>query len=232
MTRRQRRDECGVSLTEYAIIIAVIAVVAVGALQLLGDRMEGQFDQASNTMAGVDLSGGGDGPKMQDDFGNMGKWDVVKGKWAVEDGRLVNPKKSNAMIFAKMSGSDYVISLGSAKMLTGNGYGVFFRADGEKKVNGYTFEFDPGYKRKGAFIMREWKNGKSKPFAVSYAPGFDWKDNHEVRIAVKGKQFSALVDGKQVLSGSDDTYGSGTVGLRTRSGTQTSFDNFSVVPIS
>ena len=47
--RNGQRDALGESMAQYAITIAAIAVVAVGAFQLVGDCMAEQFDQAFDT---------------------------------------------------------------------------------------------------------------------------------------------------------------------------------------
>ena len=42
------RDESGASMTEYAIMIAVIAVVAIAAATALGVRVDAAFDALNN----------------------------------------------------------------------------------------------------------------------------------------------------------------------------------------
>jgi hypothetical protein len=131
-----------------------------------------------------------------------------------------------------LSQGDYTITVNGAVLNQGNGYGIWFRATNVEKVNGYTFQYDPGHGY-GAFIMRKWVNGNElSPFAVAYAPGYNWTTTpRQVQIVAKGNTFTAYVDGKQVLQGTDSTYTQGGVGFRTWDNTTARFGNISVDPL-
>jgi len=47
------RNEKGQGLTEYALIIALVAIVAVAALTLLGGQISGIFGDVSNELGGA-----------------------------------------------------------------------------------------------------------------------------------------------------------------------------------
>jgi hypothetical protein len=47
---------------------------------------------------------------------------------------------------------------------------------------------------------------------------------------VDGDHFTAIIDGEIVLEGSDDTFGSGGIGLRTWGGSGVTFDGVVVTP--
>jgi pilus assembly protein Flp/PilA len=48
--RRLWADEDGQGMAEYGLIIALVAVVAIGALQLLGGGLEGIFNQIAGKL--------------------------------------------------------------------------------------------------------------------------------------------------------------------------------------
>lgn len=50
---RVRMQEEGQALVEYALILALIAVVALGALQALGTNVTGQLTTIANAIAGA-----------------------------------------------------------------------------------------------------------------------------------------------------------------------------------
>ncbi len=82
----------------------------------------------------------------------------------------------------------------------------------------------------------EAENGKQAlelgRFAVAYAPGYNWTNTpRQVQIVVRGNTFTAYIDGKQVLQGTDSTYTQGGVGFRTWDGTTARFGNISVDPL-
>ena len=52
------RDEEGQGMVEYGIIVALIAVVVIGAVQTLGTNTKGTFDKAATAVSGT----GGDAP--------------------------------------------------------------------------------------------------------------------------------------------------------------------------
>jgi fructan beta-fructosidase len=166
-----------------------------------------------------------------DEFANLEAWNVVKGNWSSEDGKLCGGPKEG-QIFNDMNKSDYVITISGADLMQGKGYGVYFRSSDPEKVDGYNFQFDPGYK-KGSFTFRKWVNGKKlKPFAVTTAPDFDWyNQDYTIEIRVQGNAFTAYVDGEQVLQATDETYSSGGVGFRTWDQTRACFDGLSVDPL-
>jgi hypothetical protein len=68
-----------------------------------------------------------------------------------------------------------------------------------------------------------------KPLAVGTPPtGFDFNAPHKVSVSVNGSNFTAYVDGVAVLSATDNTYTSGSSGLRVWDSTQAKFSGFTV----
>jgi Flp pilus assembly pilin Flp len=53
IVRELIRDEAGASLTEYAMLLALIAVATLGAIQALRDQIVSTFNSSASTLAGV-----------------------------------------------------------------------------------------------------------------------------------------------------------------------------------
>ncbi len=52
LLRKLWKDEEGATMVEYAIMVALIAVVAIGAVQLLGTTVKGEFTSINGTLGG------------------------------------------------------------------------------------------------------------------------------------------------------------------------------------
>lgn len=55
---RLTRDQSGQTLTEYALILAVIAIAAVAVMTLLGDEIANVFQSIIDSLTGGDASDG------------------------------------------------------------------------------------------------------------------------------------------------------------------------------
>ena len=71
MLRAIRADD-GATLTEYALLVACLAVVVIGALQLLGTSTSSALTSASTTMSTGNAHGGGNGGGNGQGQGNGG----------------------------------------------------------------------------------------------------------------------------------------------------------------
>jgi hypothetical protein len=227
MKKDRVNDSAGQGLIEYALILLAVVLTAILSLTAMGVDVSNIFCQVAGGVGANNVCG----HIFSDDFANLSNWNIVNGVWQAINGDLTGGP-GEGRIFHDMSQSDYMITLNKATLDQGNGYGVFFRATNDSNVNGYSFQFDPGYGG-GAFIMRKWVNGNElAPFAVANAPGYNWNAaNRQVQVAVKGSTFTAYVDGKQVVSGTDSTYSKGGVGLRTWDSSTTKFGDISVDPV-
>jgi pilus assembly protein Flp/PilA len=47
------KDECGATMVEYGLLLAMIALVCILALTSLGTNLSGQFNSASNAVGGA-----------------------------------------------------------------------------------------------------------------------------------------------------------------------------------
>ncbi len=232
--RHVNRRSRGQGLVEYGLILALVVVGILVVLNLLGISVRDAYCQTARGL-GVEACEAQTG--CQDTFdaasenGEISGWDIARGKWDIRDGKLCGGP-GQGTIYNKCSQSadvsDYTITLDSATLERGNGYGIYFRTtQGKHGLNGYTFQYDPGY-GPGAFIFRKWVNGHElRPFAVKFAPGFDWHGSpHDVQLVVQGDTFTAYVDGVPMVTGVDDSYSEGSAGLRTWDGTNVCFDGF------
>jgi hypothetical protein len=130
---------------------------------------------------------------------------------------------------------DYTVNISTANLDHGSGYGVYFRASNEPDIDGYVFQYDPGYRGghypNGAFLIRKVVDGdETNPIAVNPAPAdYEWYDvDRQVSVKVQGDTFTALIDGEEVVQGTDSQFATGRVGLRTWDGSLGCFDDLTV----
>ena len=230
-------EKQGQSIPEYALLIAAVALTAVAILSLLGVQVGDVFCRVAQ---GVGAESVCTDVLFYDNFsGGLGDWRSFfnrDGNWAInedDNSALCHIGDDGDVLLANgTEGSDYSIS-SDANLASGNGYGLFFRTSESETggIEGYTFQYDPGYGG-GQFIMRKWVNGYElwPPFAAASPPqGFEWHNtDRQVSVDVSGDVFTAFVDGAEVLVGSDSTYATGSVGIRTWNSSQVCFDNFTV----
>lgn len=237
MNRFKVALEQGQGLTEYALLLTAVALTAVATLSLLGWKIG---DVVCQVAEGIGAEALCDDLLFGDDFSQgLDKWRSFYGRdknWAVTDDdnpQLCHTGSDGDILLANGSeGADYTIAA-KANIAKGNGYGVFFRTSENEKgrIEGYTFQYDPGYGG-GQFIMRKWVNGYElhPPFATAKPPaGFTWHNtDRQVEVDAVGNVFTVRVDGNEVLVGKDDSYPTGGAGLRIWNSSQACFDDFSV----
>jgi competence protein ComGC len=162
-------------------------------------------------------------------FNGQSGLDKLMGNWNVANGTLNNkPGQENRIAFGDTAWKDYEIKT-SAVLTEGNGYGIYYRADGNANITGYVFQYDPGLGNK--FVVRKVVDGvEQSPFqTVSMPAGFTvYNQSHDISIAVVGSQHVIKVDNQTVLSFTDSTFASGSGGFRTWGSTAANFDNLSV----
>ncbi len=218
----------GQSVTELAIILSLVVIVVVMSLRIFGVSIAGLYCQV--------LSGLGNDEACNNIFQDLfddglDDWYAVNGNWRNEDGKLCGGP-GEGKIFQDVPYENYVINVPNTDLSKGNGYGIFFRANDYDNVDGYNFQFDPGYGG-GAFLMRKWVDGKElSPLTRNLPSGFDWYSPHDIQIRVNGNTFTTFVDGQQVAQVSDNSYsGKGGVGFRTWDSSSVCFDSISVKPL-
>ena len=155
-------------------------------------------------------------------------WDIVRGDFTVDDGSLHIDGRATGY-WGDESWEDYTIEF-NANLHSGRGFGLFFRSSGGRRDDSYIFQYDPGLRDR--FVMRERTNGReARPFERQrMGSDFDvYNTDHDFKIEVQGEEFVVYVDGNEVLRGSDDSYSSGLIGIRTwNRNTSLDLDNLSV----
>jgi len=166
-------------------------------------------------------------------FDTMDGLTPLQGKWALQGEALTNTGGGeHRLAFGDTAWTDYETTL-RATLDTGKGYGVYYRADGERNITGYCFQYDPGY-GKGAFIVRKVVDGKeSGPIArVAIPEGYPvYGTAHDIAIAVDGDRHVIRIDGETLMDFQDASFASGATGLRTWGNTAAAFDSVSVRPL-
>ena len=232
----QKTRGTGQSITEYAIILALVVLVVILVLSVTGVSVQKVF---CSVLRGLGGSGAGcSSTYCQDNFNDMANWSDKTG-WTVRNGQLCNVQNNpytpnvNSCSQARDLPSDYEVTVDFANLTSGAGYGIFFRTQTTSPLNGYIFQYDPGLGN--AFLFRKWVNGAElAPMQPVYYPpsSFVWLNApHKIKISAQGSLLRAYVDGLLVLSVTDSTYTSGGTGLRSWDSTSVCFDSFAINPI-
>ena len=164
------------------------------------------------------------------DFNNMNGFTSLVGSWENKDGTLVpTGKGENRIVYGDKNWKDYEINV-NADISKGKGYGIYFRADGNKNISGYCFQYDPGY-GKGAFLVRKVLNGKEKsPVVRAWIPdSFTvYNQSHGITITSEGDHHVIKVDGQEIFDFNDSTFSSGSAGLRSWGNSAVEFQDVTV----
>ena len=171
---------------------------------------------------------------IADKFANLSNWQSIGTKnWSLVNGQLVM-QSGDRMFDKTILPDNYKISVNKATLLSGNGYGIYFRmTPSGTDYSGYDFQVDPGLGNK--FVFRRYDtNGAelSAPLASANMPAnFDLNAPHQVDVVVQGSTYQAYVDGTLVLTASDSNYKTGgQAGFRTWDSSVAKYDNFTVTP--
>lgn len=141
-------------------------------------------------------------------------------EWILADGSLTTPETgaSERYAFGDRDWQDYSITA-NVTLESGNGYGIYYRADGQQDITGYIFQYDPGLGDK--FVVRKVVEGREQsPFEevkMTDVMGSDFGvkgTSHEVTIEVVGDRHVISVDGVEVLDFTDGDFTEGSGGLR------------------
>ena len=218
----------GQGLIEYLLLVALVAASGMMALSATGSSVAELYCRAATSLGSGNACSGS---YFFDDFEDISEWDNVSGNWSTEGGQVcAGPGEGKLAV--DVDATDYVVNLSGADLSQGDGFGIFFRTSDHENMNGYSFQFDPGYGG-GEFILRKWANGyEFSPFAREKAYDFDWYGKpYDIQIVARGDTFEVYVDDVLAVSGSDPTYSEGGVGLRIWDGTKACFDEISVDPL-
>jgi len=151
--------------------------------------------------------------------------DPLTGAWRINGGVLTITSSGKSVNEAMVSTGPFTnYSTDLTATIDSGGFGVLYRAsiDSGSKVSGYSFQLDAAGK------LELWTIVGSKPGArlasAAMPAGFPVVGvQHTITVAVAGTQATFYVDGVQVMQVTDDTFTSGTSGMRQWGGTS-SFD--------
>lgn len=230
------QHEDGQGLVEYALIILFIAIALVISLNLMGISLSDVYQRVLAGLSGEDLvcsslaQAGNNWDALQDGFWRGG---IKSGQGQYRVCQLCGG------LLPGFSGSDYQIDLTGTSLKNElpawNGYGVAFRADYNKKgLSGYTFEIEKANKNRTTQIyFSKWVNGKQikPPLSVlELSSDIDWNTPPNISVKAEGDQFTAYMNGKEVLRAKDNTYARGKAGVISNLGTTLFFNGFNIAP--
>jgi prepilin-type N-terminal cleavage/methylation domain-containing protein len=155
---------------------------------------------------------------------SMDGFTPLSGSWTPGTGGLTSNGDAS-LVVAGGNWGDFTYQT-NATFTSGDGFGLTYRSDGDAS-NGYVLQFDPA---QNAFVVSKVVNGVqvSTLGTANMPPGFGGQ--HSISVSVSGSNHTVMVDGAAVMSFQDSTYGSGTVGLQTSSGSDVNFTSFTVSP--
>ena len=168
-------------------------------------------------------------PLYAADFDDLSGLTILSGGWHTVNGVLVSrPGGENRLKFGETSWKDYEIRV-NALLLEGDGYSIYYRADGRPDISGYCFQYHPG--RGNKFLVRRVSGGVDQhPLQFADMPaGFAiYNQGHEISIAVRGDHHTIKIDDRTVLDFNDAAFASGAGGFQTRGRSEAYFDALSV----
>ena len=134
----------------------------------------------------------------------------------IKDGKLVVAEQGeHRLALEDESWEDYELTT-KATLSKGQGYGIYYRGDGEANITGYCFQYDPGY-GKGAFWVRKVVNGREQPpfQRIEIPKDFPvYNQSHEISITAQDDYHIIKIDGQTMLDFHDDTFSPGSAGFR------------------
>jgi len=155
----------------------------------------------------------GTGSLFSSDLNNFGGFTTLMGDWEVGGGVLSSARGQNSLVVTGGSWEDFVFQT-TAALVSGNGYGMYYRCDSNPNITGYSFQFDTGQGNKFA-VSKVVAGNEFSPFqTVNMPAGFQANGQHSISVSVKGGHHIIKVDGGTVMDFHDSQFSSGTVGLR------------------
>lgn len=163
---------------------------------------------------------------FRDDFDTTlrPEWRVASSGLSIRQGNLVGDRGT---IVYDQEGSDYVIRT----RVQGNGrFGIMFRRTPNLN-EGYVFQCDGGNCR--WYTVTDGNNFNAISSEVPRRAAFGTEEFHDLTLEIRGRDFTALVDGAHFSSVTDETYTSGVVGLYSNRGygNEVAFDYFELAPL-
>ena len=219
--------KCGVTITNSGSVATATAGQGTGSKWVVD--MAGGVGTATTAQTSAPVL-------FQSYFDSMNGLKPLMGDWALTGTGGLKPNALNRageqrLAFGDSSWTDYSVDV-TATLNSGNGYGVYYRADSNPNISGYVFQYDPGWTKQ--FIVRKVVGGNEmSPFqSVNMPPGFSiLNTQHDISISLLGSQQTIKVDGQTVLSFTDTTFTQGNAGLRSWGGSSVVFDSATVTKL-
>lgn len=173
----------------------------------------------------------GNGCSFSSDLTSLAGFASLMGNWTASGG-VLSPsveQYQNRVVTTGGPWEDFTFQA-TAALISGDGYGIYYRCDSNPNITGYIFQVDPGLGNK--FVVRKVVTGfESDPFQqVKMPPGFRVNGQHNILVSVQGDHHVISIDGSMVLNFRDSQYMSGTVGLRSWNNSRVNFTQFKVSP--
>ena len=167
---------------------------------------------------------------FESDFKDMEGLNVLMGGWEINGESLVpTGPGENRLSFGDESWEDFELRL-NAEITSGKGYGIYYLSDGKEDISGYCFQYDPGY-GSGAFLVRKVEDGKEQsPIQRMWIPeNFPvYNQSHEISVSIKDNNHVITVDGVEIFSFQEESFTSGSAGLRSWGSSAVSFQDVTV----
>lgn len=172
----------------------------------------------------------GTGYLFSSDLNNLDGFTKLMGDWTAGGGVLSPTTEEYEHRLTANGGpwGDFTFET-TAALVSGSGYGMYYRSDGKPNITGYVFQFQGA---KNNFIVRKVVGGyEFEPFVqVGMPAGFQVNGKHDIAVSVIGDHHVIKVDGTAVMDFHDSQYSSGTVGLRSWNYSKINFTDFKVLP--
>jgi hypothetical protein len=150
----------------------------------------------------------------------------LPGGWTSGPGGLSSNGDAGSILAADGDWDDFTFQTNATFTATDD-FGMYYRSDGDAS-DGYILQFEPGL----GFTVSTITNGIMTPIAgllPFMPPGFVPGGSHNISVSVSGSSHTISVDGA-TMTFNDSTYGSGTVGLQSSTGSNVNFTSFTVSP--
>ena len=217
------RREKGQGLVEYALIVALVAIVAIAALILLGKGSRDAYETTLHAFEGSDTA-----EYLRDDFEGSSpfSWQSIWGAWQIVNGQLTSTDRWSKAV-AALPGPDYTFSL-DMQTMESNGSYIW-----EVSCVVFRFQNTDNYyavvpKTDGNLELAKMQNGQWRPWLAWAPTGADPMKMHNYQVEANGNRIQVWMDGVKYIDYTDpDPIPDGGIGV-TNDGSVGAIDNVEV----
>lgn len=195
---KKRELEKGQGKTEYAIIIALVAVAAIAALAIFGTKLGDAYGTTLQAFQGEDSE------YIQDDFEGDGDfdWQSIYGECQVQDGRLVKSDRYYSFCAAAVPASDYTFSL-EMQTIESRGQETWDVARALFRFQDVNNYYGVVLSTNGNIELVKRQNGVWQA-SLAWAPtGADPMQPHDYRVKAVGDRIEVWMDGEKYMDYTD-----------------------------